>query len=193
MNGKEEILNSIRQRSVEKIEMPDLSKFGSSLNDNEEKFIHVSQLVGGKVILLNKDNKSLQAIIRELYPEVTTIVSNLYIEDLTTTSPNEYTDPHQLNNTDIAIIEGQFGVAENGAIWITNNMKHRAIYFIAENLIILLNRNSLVSTMHEAYNLIEEEDYAFGVFISGPSKTADIEQALVIGAHGARSVTVLLI
>ena len=35
-------------------------------------------------------------------------------------------------------------------------------------------------------------DYGYGCFISGPSKTADIEQALVMGAQAARGVTVII-
>ena len=87
----------------------------------------------------------------------------------------------------------QIGVAENGAVWIEQDVKQRAIYFIAEKLVILLDKNKIVNNMHEAYKLIDTGEYGFGTFISGPSKTADIEQALVMGAHGARDVTVVLI
>ena len=83
--------------------------------------------------------------------------------------------------------------AENGAVWIEQDVKQRAIYFIAEKLVILLNKNKIVNNMHEAYKLIDTGEYGFGTFISGPSKTADIEQALVMGAHGARDVMVVLI
>ena len=91
------------------------------------------------------------------------------------------------------VIDGKIGVAENGAVWIEQDVKQRAIYFIAEKLVILLDKNKIVNNMHEAYKLIDTGEYGFGTFISGPSKTADIEQALVMGAHGARDVMVVLI
>ncbi len=47
--------------------------------------------------------------------------------------------------------------------------------------------------MHEAMLEIENFNEGYGVFISGPSKTADIEQSLVIGAQGPLSLTVFLI
>jgi L-lactate dehydrogenase complex protein LldG len=45
--------------------------------------------------------------------------------------------------------------------------------------------------MHAAYEELGKVKSSFGLFLSGPSKTADIEQSLVIGAHGARSLTVV--
>lgn len=102
-------------------------------------------------------------------------------------------DPAELNGTDLAVIDGKIGVAENGAVWIEQDVKQRAIYFIAEKLVILLDKNKIVNNMHEAYKLIDTGEYGFGTFISGPSKTADIEQVLVMGAHGARDVMVVLI
>jgi len=98
-----------------------------------------------------------------------------------------------LDGTDLAIIRGSVGVCENGAVWICQEVEQRAVYFISEALVILLDRKNLVNNMHEAYKRIDTGDYGYGVFISGPSKTADIEQALVMGAHGARDVTVILL
>ncbi|MDH6356533.1 LUD domain-containing protein [Parabacteroides sp. PF5-9] len=190
MNTKQEIIDSIRKQPIEKIDMPDLSSLHFPIEDKETTFISSCEFVGGKVVSLNE--QSLDSIIKKLYPEAKSIVTNLSIEGMNTIHPDEFDTPHQLANTDVAIIEGTFGVAENGAVWIPKNTKHRALYFIAENLIILLDRNKLVSNMHDAYDEISDLEYEFGVFISGPSKTADIEQALVIGAHGAKEVTIVL-
>ena len=77
--------------------------------------------------------------------------------------------------------------------WLQQDVEQRAVYFISEALVILLDRKNLVNNMHEAYKRIDTGEYGYGVFVSGPSKTADIEQALVMGAHGARSVTVILL
>ena len=83
-------------------------------------------------------------------------------------------------------------MAENGAVWIEQDVKQRALYFISEKLVILLDKGRIVNYMHEAYKRIHTGEYGFGTYISGPSKTADIEQALVMGAHGARDVMVII-
>ncbi|MBQ7987125.1 MAG: LUD domain-containing protein, partial [Bacteroidaceae bacterium] len=100
-------------------------------------------------------------------------------------------------------IRGMFGVAENACVWIPQQMKEKAVCFISENLIILLPKSQIVNNMHEAYRRIAQHDaqsgvdqvdeYGYGTFISGPSKTADIAQVLVMGAQAARSATVLLL
>ncbi len=103
-------------------------------------------------------------------------------------------DPHDLADLEVAIIKGQFGVAENGGIWLTDdNMGLRALPFITEHLVIVLEEKSLVSNMHTAYQKIGNQHSGFGLFLAGPSKTADIEQSLVIGAHGAKSLRVVFI
>jgi L-lactate dehydrogenase complex protein LldG len=103
-------------------------------------------------------------------------------------------DPHSFEDVDLIILEPHFGVAENGAAWLTDSrMPDRALPFIAENIALVLRVEDLVPTMQEAYARIGSEHYELGTFIAGPSKTADIEQSLVLGAHGPKSMTVFLL
>jgi L-lactate dehydrogenase complex protein LldG len=79
-------------------------------------------------------------------------------------------------------------------VWVTDEgVPHRAIYFIAQHVALVVPASRVVHNMHEAYERLRFERAGYGCFISGPSKTADIEQSLVIGAHGARSLTVILV
>ena len=107
-------------------------------------------------------------------------------------NPDNVAEAQDLDGTDVGVIQGEVGVAENACIWIPQTMKEKAICFISENLVILLSRHNIVNNMHEAYRRIKFNDYGFGTFISGPSKTADIEQSLVYGAQAARGVTIFL-
>lgn len=135
----------------------------------------------------------IASIVRRTYPEARRIASNLpEAASCATFNPDELEDPRDLAGTDVAIVRGAFGVVENGAVWIPRAFRHKAMLFIPEALVILLDRKQIVCNMHEAYARKDLDTYDFGSFIAGPSKTADIEQALVIGAHGARDVTVIL-
>jgi L-lactate dehydrogenase complex protein LldG len=97
-----------------------------------------------------------------------------------------------LEQVDLAVIQGEIGVAENGTIWVPeSNMLNRALPFITQHLVLVLDKKNIVANMQQAYDKLEGVG-SYGVFIAGPSKTADIEQSLVIGAHGARSMMVLI-
>jgi L-lactate dehydrogenase complex protein LldG len=87
------------------------------------------------------------------------------------------------------------GVAENGAVWIPerNLGRHRAVFVIPEHLVLVVRAGDVVNDMQAAYGRIQLDHPGYGLFVSGPSKTADIEQALVIGAHGARSCAVFVV
>lgn len=100
-------------------------------------------------------------------------------------------DGLSLADIEVLEIDGEFGVAENGAIWLTEEaMPHRVAPFICQHLVI--NVKKIVPHMHAAYEELGKVKSGFGLFLAGPSKTADIEQSLVIGAHGARSLTVVI-
>ena len=92
------------------------------------------------------------------------------MEEITcaTIRPDTLAEAQELDGTDVAVVEGAFGVAENGAVWIPQNVKHKALYFIAEALVIVLDRHSLVHNMQEAYEFLAGQTYPFGTFISGP-------------------------
>lgn len=173
--------------------MPVLASFeGIKYQDKVSQFIRMSKIVGGNAVLL-EEGADANLLIKSLYPEAKKIVSNLSEITIATSSGDEIDHPEMLNGTDLGIVRGELGVVENGCVWMPKNVKERALYFISEYLVILLNRKNLVHNMHEAYDHVNFHNEGFGVFISGPSKTADIEQSLVVGAHGARGVTVILL
>lgn len=191
MSSKDEILNKVKRNIRTKYDMPDITLNAVLYSDKIAKFIEMSKMVGGDARIL-EPGEDINAVIRSLYPEAKNIASNLAEITLSNINPDIVEDPHDLKHLDLSVIQGEVGVAENGCVWIPQNVRQKVIYFISEYLVIVLDRNAIVNNMHEGYDTIQFNDSGFGVFISGPSKTADIEQALVVGAHGAKGVTVIL-
>jgi L-lactate dehydrogenase complex protein LldG len=195
MSSKEEILKKYRANIREQYDMPDLSDIkASTYPDPLLQFMNMTKSVGGNAIEVEQ-GRDINVLIRELYPDAKEIASNLPEITIATRNPDNVGRARDLNGTDVGIIRGKFGVAENACIWIPQQMKEKAVCFISENLVILLPKSQIVNNMHEAYKRIEfDKTYdGYGTFISGPSKTADIAQVLVMGAQAARSVTVLLL
>lgn len=193
MSNKEDILRKFRNNIKQKFDMPELDDIkGIKYPDPLVQFISMTEAVGGKVIELEK-GKDINEVIRELYPDAKEIASNLPEITIATRNPDTIGSPQALNGTDVGVVKGVFGVAENACVWIPQTMVEKAVCFISENLVILLDKKEIVDNMHEAYKRISFNDYGYGSFISGPSKTADIAQVLVMGAQAARSATVILI
>ena len=195
MSNKDDILKKYRANVREKYDMPDLSDIKAiQYPDPLVQFIKMTESVGGHVIEV-KEGQDINELVKEMYPDAKEIASNLPEVTIATRNPDTVGRARDLNGTDVGIIRGLFGVAENACVWIPQTMKEKAICFISENLVILLSKNQIVHNMHEAYKRIKfDETYdGYGTFISGPSKTADIAQVLVMGAQAARSATILLL
>ena len=194
MSKKEDILSKYRANIKQRFDMPDLTDIkGITYPDPLIQFISMTENVGGKVVEV-EPGKDINDIIKELYPDAKEIASNLPEIIIATRNPDTIGSPQALNGTDVGVIRGDFGVAENACVWVPQTMVEKAVCFISENLVILLKKSEIVNNMHEAYKRIrfDEKFDGYGTFISGPSKTADIAQVLVMGAQAARSATILL-
>jgi L-lactate dehydrogenase complex protein LldG len=191
MGSRENILKAVLQNQPSEVPLPVIDA-KQVVNDNcANEFITILERIGGKVVEV-QNYPQIVKFVEENFDVAKRIVSTItelpwYAKAPWGQSPQSY------ENVDLAILKGHFGVAENGAIWITDQlMDDRSIPFISQHLSLIINKKDIVPTMHEAYNLIESYNYNFGTFIAGPSKTADIEQSLVLGAHGPKSLLVFL-
>lgn len=193
MTSREEILAKVKTNQPGPRPLPtDLSTVPSGM-DSLTQFKTVLTNIGGAVVEVTNFEEIAQYIQQE-FKDKKRLISTLPELAAVTESGWENKDPHSYEDVDLAVIKAHFGVAENAALWITEDLMHqRAVPFICQQLAVVVSKANIVATMHDAYNRIGDAEYGFGSFIAGPSKTADIEQSLVLGAHGPKSMTVFLL
>lgn len=196
-SSREKVLRALKAALVESVELPVLPVSGpwQTFEDPFARFCEVLESVGGicyRVPTLHAAHQQLLELDAWKTAKVrVSVVPG--VGDSTVDLP-AIDDPHDLENIDFAVLSGHFGVAENAAVWVTDDtLPHRVLYFLPQRLAFVIPASQIVHNMHEAYGRLKIGQHAFAAFISGPSKTADIEQSLVIGAHGARALTILAV
>ena len=192
MSSRETILEAVLKNQPATTVLPDISMFKGEGSDALQKYMAIFKTIGGTVYLVDT-----MAAVKELVHTnfdvskriVTTLSELSDIGEIVSTA----VDPQSYEDVELAVIRAAFAVAENGALWITEDMMgQRIIPYICQHLAVIVSAESIVPTLHEAYERIGTGDYGFSGFIGGPSKTADIEQALVLGAHGPLTMTVFI-
>jgi L-lactate dehydrogenase complex protein LldG len=192
-SSRETILNSIRSNLPKlEVEHPGIRAFQAPAGSLKATFERRLKEAGGTAydVVSVAEAKSRLSL---LHPHAKVICSAVP-EIAGTRRVEEVRDPHDLADVDVGVVRAQFGVAESGAVWLTQeDLAVDALGFLSQHLVVLLDPEQIVPDMHAAYRRVRLHETAFGCFMMGPSATADVEATLVHGAQGARSLNLFFL
>ena len=199
--SRDAVLSALRRNLPQSSPLPDLSNHSGEwirYDDPAGQFATVLKSVGGEFFSVDTIEQA-DALIRKQPEFEAAGVRASRVDGVgeTTFDFDAVAAPHEMAHVEFAVMPAHFGVAENASCWVTAaTVGDRVVHFLTQHLALVI-RGPMLHNMHEAYARIEADErlhprsVPFSVFISGPSKTADIEQSLVIGAHGSRSLLVV--
>jgi len=152
---RESILAAVKANQPEKVNLPDIDVFETKDKGSLEKFASVLQGVGGKVTYVSGYPEIARTILAQYGSDVRIVSPVKELKDLSSENLEDIVSIHDLRNVEVAVLDAHFGVAENGAVWITENeMQHRVLPFVTQHLAVVINEAAIVPTMHHAYDLI---------------------------------------
>ena len=193
LSSRNRILTAVAENQPPDVRLTETQQFNLLSDDLVETFTNVLIRAAGRIVLVDSVVE-IQTYLSQRFQNcrrVTTIPDLREVAELLTTTSIL---PGELADVECAVIYAKFAVAENGAVWFTDEeISDRVLPFICQHLLVVVNATDILPNMHAAYEIINNHDYGYGTFIAGPSKTADIEQSLVLGAHGPKSMTIFLI
>lgn len=190
MSSRQEILTRIRKSQPAPRPLPDVPTFDTDTSAPPiERFKAGLIRMGGKFVDPPAD--SLDKLIKRLFPDAK-VVCSAVPEVAGNRRLDRVNQPSELHDVDVGVVRALFGVAETGSLWLTEaQFKVSSLGFLAQHLVVLLDPATIVDNMHHAYRERAQFDAPYGVFMTGPSATADIEGVLIHGAQGIRTLTVI--
>ena len=166
---------------------PELSIDQSQL---ETGFITNFKMVSGEVYVLEKKENlkdRINHIIRQSGDGSVCCWNTELLESL------ELTCESEIANADIGITEADFAIADTGTlVLLSDSNKPRLVSALPPVHIAILDRTNIVPDIHSLFLRITDSCSCIS-FITGPSRTADIELNLTLGVHGPGKVSVIMV
>jgi len=207
ITSREKILKQIRSALLKKIEnpMPSLNTeaniYTQSGEDSDITFAREFTKIAGKFIYCENEaelDENLRLLVNEnkwekLFtpdPEIQNLLSSLNIPY--TGSENDFSEMQA------GITNCEFLIARLGSIMVSSSQTSgRRLNIFPESHIVLAKTSQIVPDLKDAFAAMREKYQnrlpSLISVVSGPSRTADIEKTLVMGAHGPKELFVLLL
>jgi L-lactate dehydrogenase complex protein LldG len=192
MKSREDILARVRMNQPPAVALPEMPAFAAYAVSRLDSFKSALVRMGGKLAEAPASG-DLTVLVRKLFPD-SHVVCSATPEASGNRDLAHVKAPAELHDVDVGVVRAAFGVAETGSVWVTEKeLEVNALAFLAQHLVVLLDPARIVGNMHDAYRDRARFEARYGVFMTGPSATADIEGVLIHGAQGIRSLTVVLV
>lgn len=190
MSSREDILDRVRRNQPPPVALPAETAIAAPPGPLLERFKAGVLRMGGRLADPPADG-NLTALVARLFPDAKVVCSAT--SEIAGNRPlGEVRSPADLDDVDVGVVRASFGVAETGSVWVTTaQFKVNALGFLSQHLVVLLDPSRIVGNLHDAYRDRASFEAPYGVFMTGPSATADIEGVLIHGAQGIRSMTVI--
>ncbi|WP_277184089.1 LUD domain-containing protein [Caballeronia sp. BR00000012568055] len=192
MTTRDAFLSKIRAAQPVARPRPEVPLFATPEGDLKARFFTALTAMGGTCVEASSLDE-VNALIAARFGSSAVVASAVDgVHGTRALSPD--TVPASLEDVDVGVVKGRFGVAETGSVWfsereyIVNSIGYRA-----QPLVVLLDPSTLVEGLQQVYRRDDFKSARYAVLVTGPSATADIEGVLIRGAQGVRSLTVVWI
>ena len=190
MTTREAFLSTIRASQPASRPRPEVPLFPTPEGDLKTRFTAALTAMGGTCVEAS-DLHDVSAMIAARFGSDAVVASAVPgIDGTRTLSPD--TVPASLQDVDVGVVRGRFGVAETGSVWFSEQEYIvNSVGYLVQHLVVLLDPAQLIEGLQQVYRRDDFKTARYAVLVTGPSATADIEGVLIRGAQGVRSLTVV--